>query len=72
MNTAVESTAIKCIVAVTADPASNRPGVAVTKIAIAIIFPWVCAPKFSSDEADSRNQTISRIACRWCETRRRS
>lgn len=46
MNTAVENTAIKCIVAVTADPASHRPGIAAMKIAIAIIFPWICAPKF--------------------------
>lgn len=44
MNTAVENTAIKCIVAVTADPAFGRPGIAAMKIAI--IFPWICAPKF--------------------------
>jgi len=48
MNAAVRRT-----LAIVADPASNRLGIAAMKIAIAIVFLWIGALKFVPYEADS-------------------
>lgn len=47
------NTAIERILALTA----NRPGVTAMKIAIPIIFPSICVPKFTPGEADNNDQT---------------
>jgi uncharacterized membrane protein YkgB len=49
------NTAIERMLAVTADPASNRLATAAMKIAIAVLFLWICVLKFANRIALARN-----------------
>jgi len=57
------NTAVECPLALIAGPASNRPGIAVMKIAIAIIFPWICALKFVPNEANVTSLAANGLGC---------